>query len=142
MSSADDDAAGYGKPPKGSRFQPGRSGNPKGRPKGIRNFSTDLFAELRELISIRENGRERKLTKQQAVVRALVAAAISGNVRATSTLFSLCSQSSDRQAGGETTAPSAAEDADIIEAFVERVRDRQLADDKKPPTLEKEGDRK
>ena len=29
----DDDKVGYGKPPKHSRFQPGRSGNPRGRPK-------------------------------------------------------------------------------------------------------------
>ena len=25
---------GYGKPPQATRFQPGKSGNPKGRPKG------------------------------------------------------------------------------------------------------------
>ena len=28
---------GYGKPPQATRFQPGKSGNPKGRPKGSRN---------------------------------------------------------------------------------------------------------
>ena len=30
-------AVGYGKPPAHSRFTPGQSGNPKGRPKGARN---------------------------------------------------------------------------------------------------------
>nr|WP_306262013.1 DUF5681 domain-containing protein [Pararhizobium sp. IMCC21322] len=28
---------GYAKPPQSSRFKPGMSGNPKGRPKGARN---------------------------------------------------------------------------------------------------------
>ena len=30
---------GYGKPPKATRFQPGTSGNPRGRPRGSRNRS-------------------------------------------------------------------------------------------------------
>jgi len=28
---------GYGKPPAHSRFKPGQSGNPRGRPKGVKN---------------------------------------------------------------------------------------------------------
>ena len=31
---------GYGRPPSATRFQPGQSGNPKGRPKGTRNASS------------------------------------------------------------------------------------------------------
>ena len=41
-----DHDAGYGKPPRHSRFKKGQSGNPKGRPRGSRNFSTDLKATL------------------------------------------------------------------------------------------------
>ena len=37
---------GYGKPPEHTRFQPGRSGNPRGRPKGTKNLKTDLVEEL------------------------------------------------------------------------------------------------
>ena len=36
------DKVGYGKPPLHSRFTRGQSGNPKGRPKGVRNFKTDV----------------------------------------------------------------------------------------------------
>ena len=37
-------SVGYGRPPEATRFKPGQSGNPKGRPKGSKNLRT-LFAE-------------------------------------------------------------------------------------------------
>jgi hypothetical protein len=51
---------GYGKPPKSTRFQPGQSGNPRGRPKGTKNLKTDLIEELHETIEIREGNRSAK----------------------------------------------------------------------------------
>ena len=47
-----DHDAGYGKPPRHSRFKKGQSGNPKGRPRGSRNFSTDVKATLEEPIRV------------------------------------------------------------------------------------------
>ena len=41
----DDDKVGYGKPPKHTRFQVGKSGNPKGRPKGKTNSSRIIDME-------------------------------------------------------------------------------------------------
>jgi hypothetical protein len=46
-STADYDV-GHAKPPKHTRFQPGQSGNPRGRPKGTKNLKTDLIEELGE----------------------------------------------------------------------------------------------
>ena len=37
---------GYGKPPLHTRFQKGKSGNPKGRPRGKKNMSTLLSTAL------------------------------------------------------------------------------------------------
>ena len=80
---------GYGKPPKSTRFQVGHSGNPKGRPKGSRNLATDLAAELGEQITMHENGRLRRISKQRALIKALMARALGGDVRATAAVLAL-----------------------------------------------------
>ena len=80
---------GYGKPPKSGRFKKGKSGNKKGRPKGARGLKSDLKAELRQMITISENGHTRKLTKQQIVVKQLATSAAKGDIRAISKLIDL-----------------------------------------------------
>ena len=67
----------------GTRFRPGQSGNPRGRPKGARNLSTVVAAALSERVAINENGRRRRITKLEAAVKQLVNRAASGEARAT-----------------------------------------------------------
>jgi len=78
----DDGPVGYRKPPAQSRFRPGQSGNPKGRPKGSLNISTVLIRTLREKVVINENGRRKKITKFEAALKQLVNKAASGDLRA------------------------------------------------------------
>jgi hypothetical protein len=80
---------GFGKPPKGTRFKKGCSGNPNGRPKGSRNLATDLAAELEEKITIREDGKQRRVSKQRGWIKSLMAKALQGNVRASIALLAL-----------------------------------------------------
>lgn len=80
---------GYGKPPEKNRFKKGSSGNPKGRPKGARNLATDLAAELEEKVTIREDGKPRRVSKQRAWIKALMAKSLQGNVRASVALLAL-----------------------------------------------------
>lgn len=77
----DDDKVGYGRPPKQYRFKPGRSGNPKGRPKGALSDAAILKRELAGSVRIMEGGRSRTMSKKQLFYSKLVAEAIRGNAR-------------------------------------------------------------
>lgn len=87
-----DYTVGYGRPPKHHQFKPGQSGNPSGRPKGARNFGSDLRDELAELVSIKEGDGSVEVTRQRAIVKVLVKAALEGDFRAVSTVLSLSSR--------------------------------------------------
>lgn len=80
---------GYGKPPAATRYKAGKSGNPRGRPKGSGNLATDLCAELSEQITVREGGQARRISKQRALIKSLMAKALQGDVRATTALLAL-----------------------------------------------------
>ena len=78
---------GYGRPPRQHRFKPGQSGNPKGRRRGSRSFTTLLIEELGKQITIRENGIPRRITKMQAAVTQFVNKAMLGDHRALKVLL-------------------------------------------------------
>jgi hypothetical protein len=80
---------GYGKPPKATRFQKGKSSNPRGRPKGSLNLATDLASELGELITVSEHGRPHRVSKQRALIKSLMAKALQGDIRAATALLAL-----------------------------------------------------
>ena len=84
-----DETVGYGQPPKQTRFQKGRSGNPRGRPKGAPNLATALARTLKEPVVITEQGRKKTITKFEAAVKQLVNKAASGEARAIAHLFAL-----------------------------------------------------
>jgi hypothetical protein len=62
-------AVGFGKPPRHTQFQKGRSGNPKGRPKGSVNFATGLRRALLATVMVKDNGITRRMTKFDVACR-------------------------------------------------------------------------
>lgn len=75
--------AGYADPPEETKFKPGESGNPAGKPKGTRNLSTILKEFLEEEID--QDGS--KIVLKDAIVRKLIKKANSGNLRAIQEIF-------------------------------------------------------
>lgn len=80
------------------------------------------------MIPVREGGRDMKISKQRAFIKALVAAAIKGDMRATNALVSFCTKAfgSGEQEEDVIPAPNS-EDLEILKAFVGREHKRRAA---------------
>lgn len=70
------------KPKKDTRFKPGKSGNPKGRPKGSKNRATLLEEVVNVRIRVSENGQHKNVTKLEAGYTQLANKAASGDLQA------------------------------------------------------------
>ena len=80
---------GYGKPPRETRFVKGRSGNPRGRPRGAKSFNTLLSDKLNEPVTVAENGGRRKISKREAIVTQLVNRSAAADFRAIKILLDI-----------------------------------------------------
>jgi hypothetical protein len=82
LTSETGEVVGYGRPPRATRFKPGQSGNPKGRPRGSKNESTILKELLNEKLSLRQpNGRIKKIPALEGVHRKQLELALRGEVK-------------------------------------------------------------
>lgn len=80
-------AAGKDGPPRDTRFQPGQSGNPKGRPRKDRSLQKLIEAELEKEMQVTEGGKTIRLTKLEALAKSMVNDALKGDHRARTTLL-------------------------------------------------------
>jgi hypothetical protein len=69
-------------------FTPGKSGNPRGRPKGSRNLTAALRKVYTDNITVREGDKKRRLPRLEALARKQVDLAFKGDQRALQTAFS------------------------------------------------------
>jgi hypothetical protein len=111
---------GYGKPPQHSRFKQGRSGNPRGRPKGTLNMATVLARTLRERVVIDENGKRKMVTKLQAAIPQLVSKATSGDGHAIRYLCQLVLSAEERSVVAEPTTQLSETDQKVMDNILKR----------------------
>jgi Family of unknown function (DUF5681) len=83
---------GYGRPPTESRFQPGTSGNPRGRRKGSKNLKTLIRKALTASISIREGTKTRRVSKIEGVVLHQLQSALKGDDRSAMAVIKMAMQ--------------------------------------------------
>ena len=117
------DKLGFGKPPKKNRFAPGRSGNPKGRPKGSKNVNTLLAKVGRQRVKVKGEQGSRSISKVEAAYTQLVNQAASGNLPAIKELFRIHSTHTEPL---ENAAPQSLMrecDEAVMKSIVQRIRE-------------------
>ena len=86
-SAPDGNDVGYGKPPRANQFKPGKSGNPKGRPRGAKSEATILQDLLQHKIRLSERGKTRKITLHEAILRRIAEDCLKGNTKSAAFLL-------------------------------------------------------
>lgn len=110
---------GYGRPPVHTRFQPGRSGNPRGRPRTRKNLASMAKEVLQQPVAVMVNGRRRTVPALQAALQKLLARALKdGDPRALSAIIALA----DRAGLADAVSPEGAgglstEEREVLEVL-------------------------
>ena len=115
-------AVGKGKPPVNTQFGKDRPGNTGGRPRGSGNADKIVSKALAARLGVKENGRERTISKLEAAVTQLVNMAASGDLKAIEQVLKLNRDIEARTVTDEAVRPLADADRAVLEAFAERVR--------------------
>jgi|SRR6516165_5709704 len=115
-------AVGYARPPASSQYQPGQSGNPQGRPKGVRNASSMARDALERTVNVKVKRSWRKMTVRKAAYLRVAERAAAGHANALDYLLSL--ESEERAPGSDQAEAqrSAAKDLAILQDFFDRRR--------------------
>ncbi len=123
MRDDDDYEVGYGKPPKHTRFQKGQSGNPKGRPKGRRNFATELEEVLEAPVPVTQNGAKAHVSSRQAVLYRLRERALNGDIGPMKQLLELAERHEAAKAATQAERRLNRDEDEILERFIAEIRE-------------------
>jgi Family of unknown function (DUF5681) len=120
-SAADADApdpVGYRRPPKHAQFKPGQSGNPRGRPAGVKSLSDIVRKIVGQKVTITENGRMRRISRLEAILLRAAGEASRGDARALRLLVQLTERYGENAQAGVSRDEMAAEDITILQRYL------------------------
>jgi Family of unknown function (DUF5681) len=124
------DRVGFCHSSKQTRFKPGRSGNPKGRPKGSENRKTVLARVMGEMHEVVERGKRRRRSTLNLLLLSLRNRAAEGEVRAFRAYHDCLTRFAPQQpkhVGGYLVVPEPMTDEEFEKAVAEQ--QRTLAED-------------
>lgn len=125
---SDEEAVGYRKPPRHSRFKPGQSGNPKGRPRGSKNVGSILRRLLDIEFPVSQRGVETTKSTREILIQRLIEKAARGDRKATEFILNLDMKLDAIEELREASDRSRAldpEDRDLVLAYLELLREQQ-----------------
>ena len=82
-----------------------------------------MLQELTETVRLREDGTERSISKQRAVVKEIVAKAIKGDTRAVSILIAMVVPLQDAAAVVEAVVPLTNDDKTLVDLLTQYMRE-------------------
>jgi hypothetical protein len=130
---------GYGRPPRHGGFPKGQSGNPKGRPRGSKNLASLLAEALDEKVQVTEDGKRRRVTKRELVIKQLVNKSASADLRAIKQLTDIVDRVERREESSPAPPPAlTAADEEVIAELklrIERGIRAQIAAEQTPTSL-------
>jgi hypothetical protein len=109
---------GYRRPPKPTQFTAGKSGNPKGRPKGSRPLGAVLQDIIQQKVSVTENGKTRRLPAVEVMLRRLANDAMRSDQRAIKLLLSLVDRYAESPETARQLREMLAEDEAILAQYL------------------------
>ena len=121
MTMAGEYEVGYRRPPKTTRFKPGQSGNPKGRPAKARNFKSDVKKTLETPIRLVKDGKPQTVSTQEGLLLRLREKALKGDARSLDLLLELAQAYNAEELATAADDVLGASDQEILENYLERV---------------------
>ena len=134
---ASDYVVGYRRPPKASQFVAGKSGNPKGRPKGGRSVGAVLQSIIQQKVAVTENGKTRRIPALEVMLRRLANDAMRSDPRAMKLLLALIDRYSNSPETALRLGDVLAEDREILAQYLQEPAALGAEADAKPDDEER-----
>jgi hypothetical protein len=113
------DDVGYGRPPRAHQFKLGKSGNPKGRPKGAKSAETILRELMQQKINLNERGRTRRITLLEGILRRIAEDCLKGNIKSAAFVLNRL----QTMTSNELDEPSLSEDEHtVLETYLKKLQ--------------------